>query len=443
MLVPVSFMNLATSARCAELMLARGGATTKLLRILLRFALRTIVSRDQSSSLGGTSAWTHKKTWSTMSKRSVPALVKGLTYKRQKRPQIQPPIYRPICTQHTMPQCGSLPLGNGDQPREPPHSAPCSAPYPAACRPLVRDLQHGRLMRVYQVRASAFLSLCVALTGCGGSEGDAPEPDAGSVGAPFSTAPGEPNHEEITATALSFLRPDILSGLQAADVATDVEFVLVNANHFDDCNFVGGSLVVSSSQAEAVAQLNPSAQPLETDPLAIVAFARSLHALQDFYAHTNWIELGGQALVDSSLVSFATLSPYSTIPSSGFVVVQGPKPKHAALARDDAAAYPRSALVTVKLGKKRAPGLVSGTVDYEAGNFCPAPVAMSHADLNKDKSTIAGRSEQYEAAKALAILQTEHEWCRLRALTQAKWGDAGLTRLDAWIAAGATPPACL
>jgi hypothetical protein len=81
-------------------------------------------------------------------------------------------------------------------------------------------------------------------------------------------------------------------------------------------------------------------------------------------------------------------------------------------------------------------------VDYEEGDFCPPSVAMTHDELNKDKSTNLGRSQQHEAAKSLAILQTEHEWCRLRALTQVQWGDAGVARLETWVAAGAAAPAC-
>ena len=297
-------------------------------------------------------------------------------------------------------------------------------------------------MRSRTINAGAFLSLVAGLSACSASDESVPTEGAqGTVSGPFSTTPGEPNHEEITGIALSFLRPEILTALQVANVATDAEFFFVNANHFDDCNFSGGSAVVTTSQAEAVAQLDPSAAP-EADLLAIRAFGRSLHALQDFYAHTNWIELGGDVLVDSSLDAFPTLSPYSTVPSSGFVVVQGRKPRRAALNRDENAAYPSSAIVTVKLDKTRAPGLISGTVDHEEGDFCPESVAMTHDQLNKDKSTNVGRSQQYEAAKALAILQTEHEWCRLRELTRGKWGDAGLARLEAWVTAGATPPAC-
>ncbi len=292
------------------------------------------------------------------------------------------------------------------------------------------------------IHACVLFSLSAALFGCGAAD-PVTESEHATESDPFSTLPGEPNHEDVTAAGLSFLRPDVLTAVQAADVASDVEFVLVNANHFDDCNFSGGSDVVRRSQAEAVAQLNPSLPPVEADLLAIRAFGRALHAVQDFYAHTNWVELGGEVLVDDSLTAFPTLRPYSTIPSTGFVVVQGAKPpKRTALARDEDAAYPESAVVKVKIGKAWSPGLISGTVDYEPGNFCPRPVAMTHDELNKDKTSNADRVQQYEAAKALAILQTEHEWCRLRALTFAQWGDAGVARLDAWVSPGATTPAC-
>jgi hypothetical protein len=298
-------------------------------------------------------------------------------------------------------------------------------------------------MTCSQAHARTLLFVSLTLGGCGASDATAPtEGDPGTQHDSFSTAPGEPNHEAITATALSFLRPEALTALQVANVATDVEFFLVNANHFDDCNFTGGADVVRNSQAEAVAALDPSVTTVETDLLAMRAFGRSLHALQDFYAHTNWIELGGDVLVDSSRAAFPSLLPYSTIPSSGFVVVQGNKPKRAALKRDESAPYPTLAVVQVKLDRTWRPGLISGGVDYEAGDFCPAPVALSHDELNKDKSTNAGRVQQYEAAKSLAILQTEHEWCRLRALTRATWGDAGVARLDAWIAPDAIAPTC-
>jgi hypothetical protein len=280
----------------------------------------------------------------------------------------------------------------------------------------------------------------LSLAACGAPDDAATAEAIGHVTERFSTAPKEPNHEAITSSAFDFLKPEILAALVVANVETDAQFVLVNANHFDDCNFSGGSEVVTSNQATAVGYLDPASTTPESDAQAIVHFARSLHALQDFYAHSNWVELGGDTLVDQSTSAFPTLSPYSAVPSSGFVIVQGEKPKNSALTRKGEAPYPTSAIVTVKLGKRRSPGLISGTVDYEAGDFCPPSVAMTHEELNKDESTTPGRTAQHEAAKALAIAQSRHEWCRLQALVQATYADT--SRLTAWVAEGALTPEC-
>lgn len=292
-----------------------------------------------------------------------------------------------------------------------------------------------RIKASYAVAASAFW-----LFGCGSADEPATPEAIGDGTAPFSTTPKEPNHEAITLSAFDFLKPEIVASLVAANVETDVQFVLVNANHFDDCNFTGGSQVVISNQAAAVGYLDPAAPGSEADAQAVVHFARSLHALQDFYAHSNWVELGGDTLVDESSAAFRTLTPYSIVSSSGFVIVQGAKPKNSALTRKTDAPYPTNAIVTVKLDKVRAPGLISGTVDYEPGDFCPASVGMTHEELNKDESTIPGRASQHEAAKSLAIAQSRHEWCRLNALVQAAYGDT--SRLSAWVAEGALAPDC-
>jgi len=36
-------------------------------------------------------------------------------------------------------------------------------------------------------------------------------------------------------------------------------------------------------------------------------------------------------------------------------------------------------------------------------------------------------------ARSLATLQTRHEWCRLGALVEDAWGDAGTAGLDSWV----------
>ncbi|WP_437280564.1 hypothetical protein WME90_08395 [Sorangium sp. So ce375] len=283
--------------------------------------------------------------------------------------------------------------------------------------------------------------LGISLTlGCAGEPGTAEA--LGESAHAFSTAPGEPNHEEITSTALSFLKPAVISALKIGNVSTDAELHFSNAAHFDDCNFSGGAAFIAEKQAEAVRALGPGIALLDGDALALLAFSRSLHAAQDFYAHTNWVELGGDVLVDQSLTAFPALTPYSAVPSTGFIVVQGEKPRGTAVTRDDDAPYPEYAIVTFRQRRTTAYGLVSGTVDYEPGDYCPPPVAMTHDELSKDKTSLTDRVEQHLAAKSLAIQQTRHEWCRLNQLAHEAWGDAGTARLAAWVADPNSAPDC-
>lgn len=278
--------------------------------------------------------------------------------------------------------------------------------------------------------------------GCAGEPGTGDTETLEESAEAFSTTPGEPNHEEITITALSFLRPEVIKALTIGNVSTDIKYYTSNAAHFDDCNFRGGAAFVAEKQAQAVKALGPGIAQLDGDALAMLAFSHSLHAVQDFYAHTNWVELGGDALVDQSLTAFPALRPYSAVPSTGFIVVQGPKPRETAVTRDDDAPYPEYAIVTVRQRRTTSYGLVSGTVDYEPGDFCPPPVAMTHDELSKDKTSLTDRIEQHLAAKSLAIRQTRHEWCRLNQLTHDAWGDAGTARLAAWVADPSSAPDC-
>ena len=250
---------------------------------------------------------------------------------------------------------------------------------------------------------------------------------------PFATAlAGEPVHEEITAEALPFLQPAILAAVQEADVSVDVELALVNANHFDDCNFTGGAAVIRGYQSDAIAALDPANASPETDAQAIAAFGRWLHTAQDFYSHSNWVESSGRGIVESSLGAWPSWTPYEILSPSGFVLVQGTPPPRTSVTRRDDEPYPEDAIVRVKSAQSQELGVMTGTVDYEPGDFCPPSIAMTHADLNKDKSDIVGRESEFVTAKSLAVEQTHHEWCRLLAMLQVAYGDAGETRVLAW-----------
>lgn len=262
-----------------------------------------------------------------------------------------------------------------------------------------------------------------------GSEGDGRLTE---MDQPFSTSlAGEPVHEDITAAALSFLTPEALLAVTAANVETDVQFVLANAYHFDDCNFSGGSETIASEQAAAVAALNPANDPLTSDAAAFAAFGHAIHTAQDFYAHSNWVELGQTALIDDALTAWSRLSPYSVADSTAVVVVQGAPPAGTAVWRNRGAPYPTSAVVQVQTKSTHTLGVMSGIVDYEEGDSCPPQIAMTHDALNKDHSTY--RVAQHNVAVDLGTQQTAHEWCRLLTMTRAAWGDGGDQRLFGWV----------
>jgi len=93
-------------------------------------------------------------------------------------------------------------------------------------------------------------------------------------------------------------------------------------------------------------------------------------------------------------------------------------------------------------------GLISGTTYLGAANRCPIGVALGHFDsgpccsdkkpdqngfgigLNKDYPPRQGFTE----ARAMAVAQTKHEWCRLVSLVTTNYGQAGVDLLfSKWV----------
>jgi hypothetical protein len=153
--------------------------------------------------------------------------------------------------------------------------------------------------------------------------------------------------------------------------------------------------------------------------------------VQDFYAHSNWVEDGGLSIVEASLSAWPSLVPYSVLEPSGFVVVQGTPPAGIAIWRQRGAKYPSNAIVFARIGASTRYGIMTGTVDFEPGNFCPPQIAMTHDELNKDRAS--RHPAQFVEATDLAVEQTTHEWCRLLTMTRAAWGEGGDAQIFEWV----------
>src|SRR3954451_3506962 len=111
---------------------------------------------------------------------------------------------------------------------------------------------------------------------------------------------GQPIHEEITQEALGFMRPDVVGDMDGEHAQADFADALENRVHFDGCAIKEGSALINSLYHDTIDELDPAnagADPWQ----AADDFGYLTHPTQDFYAHSNWVETGHAALVDSGI----------------------------------------------------------------------------------------------------------------------------------------------
>jgi Mg-chelatase subunit ChlD len=234
---------------------------------------------------------------------------------------------------------------------------------------------------------------------------------------------GEPNHENITREALSFLTPTILNDIDGEHYQADTAYAAFSEYHFDGCEFRGSSEKINELYTDLILSLNPNSPDLENAP---DAFGLLLHPVQDFYAHSNWIELGMPGIVDDGNNFWHELQPWEL--RKGVVIIQGEQiPEGIKLSRNGAVVR---ATIASPLPQPHGvfPALLTGTFGPDS---CPDSISLSHSRLNKDDTS---RPNHFEA-RARAVLQTTHEWCRLVNLVQARYGNAGVEFLfKNWVA---------
>jgi hypothetical protein len=251
----------------------------------------------------------------------------------------------------------------------------------------------------------------------------------------FDSVAGSPVHQEITLSALGFLKADILQapithcelvGCTAGIVdGNDFGFDASERNdsrvHFDSCNFSGASEYIRSTYDLVLGDI------LEGDIRAPEHFGNLLHTVQDFYAHTNWVELGNTRLLFVPGVDeWPILMPFSSF--NGVIIVQTTESSimdQYTLARDQKIVWVNDVY----------PGLISGATNTFDG--CPSSIRLGHWDappsnpaaaftlyanhpnpgeagfghgLNKDSEK---RGANFGAAYDLAFSQTRQEFCRL------------------------------
>src|SRR5436853_7319497 len=110
---------------------------------------------------------------------------------------------------------------------------------------------------------------------------------------------GHPYHQEITSEALYFLKDDVVEkinrGHEYADFISAHQFD--STYHFDSCTFDDATKAINDHYAVILSSLRSNgnqgtlANYFFEESSAEAQFGIVLHAAQDFYSHTNWVEL--------------------------------------------------------------------------------------------------------------------------------------------------------
>ena len=241
-------------------------------------------------------------------------------------------------------------------------------------------------------------------------------------------------HVEMTRQSLGFLRPLVLKTI--TDHVNDVDNVAWldyrSADHFDDCNFNGGTQRINQRYS-LIAHLRPvnTGRPDQNFVfLAMRNWASILHAAQDFYAHSNWIELGFtdpvRQLFDVRRGPWREFTGEWEVAREDVRTTQGLAPPGFRVLSSSTARVPRLADA---LGN-RYRVLLSGE-NSNPTEDCPSvresdsnvdDLGIHHDTLNKDDIGRRGHLDAVRMAKG----QSRHEWCRLLHLTFA---DVGLAHV--------------
>lgn len=282
---------------------------------------------------------------------------------------------------------------------------------------------------------------------------------------PASTwAFGFNEHYEITAIGLNFLRPGVFEqvyyGVWKQDVGREQ---LYSANHFDGCNFKGSRDNIMSKLdnllgADYQFDHYPSNQDEYFVRGATYWFGALLHPAQDFYAHSNWVELGKSHVIANTIGPWPSLDKFQPpTPADPDVVVlgavlNGNMPNVWSLPKG----WSISSGLTpdlfdenhAKLGK----ALFTGTRTGNLFDDCPDETKdLRHPQLNKDHrylttgdhyvGDVNHRPDLFDQAESLAEKQTQMEWCRY--LTSLKDMDPSFTKVSIpmalWVDNGKSP----
>lgn len=279
-------------------------------------------------------------------------------------------------------------------------------------------------------------------------------------------------HPAITTEGLaSFLRTAVRRSINEQHAWMDDKFPFARAahdeKHFDDCEFDGAAKFIREQYRVARTVLTVPALRWTTSTM----FGRILHTVQDFYSHSNWVELGFPLTTDNPATAAVEVAQSDLVDLSGAQSSLARRwfaPSGGAAVRgdillggDDWTGLPAGSSIerngggrfipTLRDAQGRTLGRLLVTGRGKAENECdvttpkgPNYSGIKHEDLNKDcpncgagDVNVDERKRKHAKARALATLQTGYEWCRL--VREAGLVDQDGLLLALWVRAGGTP----
>ncbi|MEY4545742.1 MAG: hypothetical protein RL685_1937 [Pseudomonadota bacterium] len=228
----------------------------------------------------------------------------------------------------------------------------------------------------------------------------------------FSESPArafeKDGHRAATHDALPGVNSRALCVIDGANAAQDSIWSLSfgrDAHHFNDCGFA----VAAAYIREQYRSLDESLAAGDSEP-AQEALGRILHAAQDFYSHSNWVDSELTGLVTDAADAQTRAIDWPALPSGelGGVVIVGSGLEGWHLTRTGRTVTARSSAGVDK------PAVITGAVAVSTA--CPLSVVVGHWDscgesggLAKDDAT----RPNHERALAVAQRQSRREICRV------------------------------
>jgi Bacterial TSP3 repeat len=305
---------------------------------------------------------------------------------------------------------------------------------------LVGINRHLRATRSRVRRGAAFALVAFALaTPMGVRDAKAFCIDGGVKPCPDGTG----GHEAITSQALSFVNQGVLDEMNDDQSFIDEWTQLGASWHFDNCRLQESAERINNQYNAPMDPLGAGGVIAEFDPAdpnpldAADEFGQALHVIQDFYSHSNWIELGRTDLYEPGTGDWDVYDEWTEV-RPGIVAISEDLPNGWSAQSSPQNFTP---FVTTDTNATKFV-LLTGAPDGTTDDDCLDSIMIGHEELNKDRDDGQGEHALFAPAFDLAKKQTSHEWCRLLHKLQDAYGNAGpATAMGLWLANGASPHA--